>query len=80
MPVFARMNPDGTYRVDFLEPEDIGPEAADPGNAPAHVQRNLDRLEAYIRSDPGNSGEYFFWLDRKFGHKRGVPPFETARL
>jgi KDO2-lipid IV(A) lauroyltransferase len=63
VPVFAIMNPDGTYRVEFLESESIGREAREPQNAQVCVQRNLDRLEDYIRRAPSNSGEYFYWLD-----------------
>jgi lauroyl/myristoyl acyltransferase len=61
VPVFALMNPDGGYRVEFLEAEQVGPDDAQPERAVAWVQRNLNRLEAWIRAHPDNSGDYAFW-------------------
>jgi KDO2-lipid IV(A) lauroyltransferase len=61
LPVYSLMNQDGTYRIEFLPPEWIGPKAAAPALAAPWVQRNLTRLESYVKQYPDNSGDYFFW-------------------
>lgn len=63
VPVFAVMCPDGTCRVEFLPPESPGPEAAEPEGAAPWVQRNLDRVEDWVRRHPDNSLDYFFWTE-----------------
>ncbi len=62
VPVFARMNLDGTYGIEFLDPFQVEPEAKEPHVAAPYVQANLDRVEAYIRRDPTDCGDYLFWL------------------
>lgn len=61
LPVYSLMNADGTYRVEFLPPETIEPDATEPEHAVTWVQRNLSRLETYVEKYPANSGDYFFW-------------------
>jgi lauroyl/myristoyl acyltransferase len=63
LPVYAFMNQDGTYRVEFLPAESIEPDAVEPERAADWVQRNVSRLETYVTQFPDNSGDYLFWSD-----------------
>jgi KDO2-lipid IV(A) lauroyltransferase len=63
LPVFAVMRPDGTYHLEFLPAEVIPPEDASPARATPWVQRNLDRIEGWVRQHPENSLDYLFWAE-----------------
>jgi phosphatidylinositol dimannoside acyltransferase len=57
VPVFCSMLPDGRHLLEFCPPEQISGSA----NLTEVVQRALDRVEARVKADPGNSNDYFFW-------------------
>ncbi len=61
LPVFSVMRPDGTYHLEFLPAEHVPPDATEPDRAAPWVQRNLDRIEAWVRNYPDNSLDYLFW-------------------
>ncbi len=63
VPVFSVMKPDGSYRVEFLEPQHIPRNATRPETSEAWVQRNLDAVEDWIRRYPENSNDYLFWSE-----------------
>jgi len=55
--VFCLMLPDGRHELRFLPPEHI-PADADPAE---WIQKTLDRLQAMINLEPGNSCEFLSW-------------------
>ncbi len=55
--VFCLMLPDGRHELRFLPPEHI-PADADPAQ---WIQKTLDRLQAMINLEPGNSCEFIGW-------------------
>lgn len=57
VPVFCSMMPDGRHHLEFLPPESIPADA----NLTELVQASLERVEARVKTDPGNSNDYFFW-------------------
>lgn len=61
VPVFSVMLPDGSYHLEFLPAEPIPPDASHPDRAAPFVQRNLDRIEHWVRLHPDNSLDYLFW-------------------
>lgn len=61
LPVFSVMLPDGSYQLEFLPAETIPRTATNPTQAAPHVQRNLDRVEEWVRRFPDNSLDYLFW-------------------
>jgi lauroyl/myristoyl acyltransferase len=63
LPVFAVMRPDGTYHLEFLPAEVIPTQDASPVRAAPWVQRNLDRIEEWVRRYPDNSLDYLFWSE-----------------
>ncbi len=63
VPVFCRINPEGTYDLEFLSAWRVPQDAVSSGSAPSWAQRCLDAIEERVRLDPANSNEYFFWAD-----------------
>jgi len=63
VPVFCRMEPDGSYGLEFLPAFQVSADAIASGGASGRVQACLDVIEDRIRADPANSNEYFFWGD-----------------
>jgi KDO2-lipid IV(A) lauroyltransferase len=61
VPSFGRMEPDGSYLVEFLPAFHVPPDAAKAGLASPWVQRVLDLIEERVRLNPANSSDYFFW-------------------
>lgn len=57
VPVFCSMLPNGRLLLEFCPSEQISTSA----NLTEVVQRALDRVEARVKADPGNSNDYFFW-------------------
>jgi KDO2-lipid IV(A) lauroyltransferase len=61
VPVFCRIEPDGSYGLEFREPYTIPRGNPDSAEAAAWVQAFLSTVEAEVELSPENSGEYFFW-------------------
>ncbi len=61
LPVFSVMLADGSYQLEFLPADFIPRAASDPAKATPFVQRNLDRIEEWVRRYPDNSLDYLFW-------------------
>jgi KDO2-lipid IV(A) lauroyltransferase len=63
VPAFAVMDPDGTYRIEFLQPFHVPEEATSAEGASRWVQAYLDLIEERVRRHPDNSSDYFFWAE-----------------
>jgi len=63
VPVFCRINPDGTYHLEFLPAFLVPGDAPACGQTPGWVQGCLDSIEERVRLDPANSNDYFFWAE-----------------
>jgi KDO2-lipid IV(A) lauroyltransferase len=61
VPVFCRMEPAGSFRLEFLAPYHIPADAAEPPQPSRWVQQALDVIADHVRRDPTNSNDYFFW-------------------
>jgi KDO2-lipid IV(A) lauroyltransferase len=61
VPVFCRIEEDGTYRLEFHEPYTVPGDDTGPERVGAWVQAYLDSVEEQVGRYPGNSNEYFFW-------------------
>ncbi|HEV3121889.1 MAG TPA: lysophospholipid acyltransferase family protein [Isosphaeraceae bacterium] len=64
VPVFCSMEPDGSYRLEFLPALDVGREGNRPGEQARLVQWYMREIEQRVGRQPANSGEYFFWSHR----------------
>ena len=63
VPVFCRINPDGTYHLEFLPAFSVPGDTPACGQTPRWVQGCLDAIEERVRLDPANSNDYFFWSE-----------------
>ena len=63
VPAFCRIQPDGSYHLEFLAPYHVPPEVRQPAQAAPWVQRALDVIEERVRLYPDNSNDYFFWAE-----------------
>jgi KDO2-lipid IV(A) lauroyltransferase len=61
LPVFCRMEADGTHDLEFLPSFAIPHDAPGNGQAGHWVQRSLEAIEQRVREHPTNSNDYFFW-------------------
>jgi phosphatidylinositol dimannoside acyltransferase len=65
VPVFCRIDDEGTYHLEFLPLYHIPRQAQRPEHATEWVRRALQLIEERIRLYPSNSNDYFFWSDPK---------------
>lgn len=77
VPAFCRMDDDGTFHLDFLDPVHVPHDARRAEDAAPWVRRGLDLLEARIRLHPEQSNDYFFWEPVDSPDKR--PPAPRGR-
>ena len=63
VPVFCRMDADGSYGLEFLPAYAIESASLKQTGPAAVVQRCLTEIEGRVRLDPANSNEYFFWAE-----------------
>lgn len=61
--VFCRVEPDGTYQLEFLPPFHVPSEAPGNGAAAHWVQLSLEAIEERVRLYPTNSNDYLFWTE-----------------
>jgi KDO2-lipid IV(A) lauroyltransferase len=73
VPVFCRMEPDGTHDLEFLPSFCIPHDAPADGRAMVWVQRSLDAIEERVRAHPSNSNDYFFWNGPEAGDAERAP-------
>jgi phosphatidylinositol dimannoside acyltransferase len=63
VPTFCRMEPDGSYHLEFLPAYTVPPEIAKQGDFSPWIQNYLDTIEERIERHPANSGDYLFWAE-----------------
>ncbi len=63
MPVFCRLEEDGTYVLEFLPTYHVPPDAPRTGQDAWWVQNALNAIEEQVRLHPEQSNDYFFWAD-----------------
>jgi phosphatidylinositol dimannoside acyltransferase len=63
VPVFCRINADGSYQLDFHESYTLPRGNPEPEQLEIWVQDYLRMIEAQVERYPANSNEYFFWSD-----------------
>jgi hypothetical protein len=63
VPVFCRMDQDGSYHLEFLPHDHVLPDTPRTGQVERWVQASLETIEERVRRDPANSNEYFFWAE-----------------
>jgi KDO2-lipid IV(A) lauroyltransferase len=63
VPVFCRMDEDGSYHLEFRPAFHIPADAPKTIGIAAWVQTCLSEIEDRVRLDPANSNEYLFWAD-----------------
>lgn len=61
VPVFCRMEPDGSHLMEFLPGFFVPNDGAKPEKMGKFVQSCLRGIEERVRLHPENSNEYFFW-------------------
>jgi lauroyl/myristoyl acyltransferase len=72
VPVFCRIDADGAYQLEFLDPYTIPRGRTDPDDVAACVQTFLRTVEGFVARFPANSNEYFFWAEAE-GDAAGMP-------
>jgi len=63
VPVFCRMDEDGSYHLEFRPAFHIPADAPKTTGVATWVQNCLSEIEERVRLDPANSNEYLFWAD-----------------
>lgn len=63
VPVFCRMNPDGTYDLEFRPAFSVPADVVSSGQVPRFVQACLDAIEDQLRINPSNGNEYVWWSE-----------------
>jgi KDO2-lipid IV(A) lauroyltransferase len=82
VPVFCRVQEDGSFHLEFLPHYRVPPATRRPEEAAPWVQGALGRIEERVRRYPENSNDYFFWADPNLqeapGRAPAVPPRAEA--
>jgi KDO2-lipid IV(A) lauroyltransferase len=63
VPVFCRIEADGSYSLEFHQRFSIPRGNPDPEETATWVQRYLESIEAEVERSPENSADYFFWTE-----------------
>ncbi|GAC1465065.1 MAG: hypothetical protein NVSMB9_04340 [Isosphaeraceae bacterium] len=63
VPVFCRIDDEGDYQLEFLEPYRVGPGTLSPDDVAGWVQTYLRAIEREVEKYPAHSNEYFFWSE-----------------
>jgi KDO2-lipid IV(A) lauroyltransferase len=67
VPVFCRIDDDGSYQLEFREPFTLPRGNPEPEQVAGWVQSYLRTIEEQVERFPANSNEYFFWAPRPEG-------------
>ena len=61
VPVFCRMEADGSHHLEFLPSFRVPKDGGKPGRAEEFVRPSIAAIEERVRLHPENSNEYLFW-------------------
>ena len=63
LPVFCRLEEDGTYHLEFLPSYHVPKDVVRTGQDSWWVQNALNAIEERVKLHPEQSNDYFFWAD-----------------